>query len=56
VTTLQVLKNGNIVIGNCHAGEDNPQIVEITRDKKVVWSFKDFTNFGDATSNSWVIE
>jgi hypothetical protein len=56
VTTLQVLKNGNIVIGNCHAGKEQPQIVEITREKKVVWSFQDFKNFGDATSNSWVIE
>ena len=56
VTTLQVLKNGNIVLGNCHAGKDNPQIVEITREKKVVWTWKDFEKFGNATSNSWVIE
>ena len=56
VTTLQVLKNGNIVIGNCHAGKDQPQIVEITREKKVVWTWKDFERFGNATSNSWVIE
>ena len=55
VTTLQVLENGNIVLGNCHAGPDNPQIIEITRDKRVVWSFRDFTNFGDATSNSQVL-
>ena len=39
VTTLEVLPSGNIVIGNCHAGPENPQIVEINRDKKVVWSF-----------------
>ncbi len=56
VTTLQVLKNGNIVLGNCHAGPENPQIVEVTRDKKVVWSFKDFQNFGNALSNSLVLE
>jgi len=55
VTTLQVLPNGNIVIGNCHAGPNNPQIVEITRDKRVVWTFKDFKNFGDALSNSLVL-
>jgi hypothetical protein len=47
VTTLQVLPNGNIVIGNCHAGPENPQLVEVTRDKKVVWTFKDFKTFGN---------
>jgi outer membrane protein assembly factor BamB len=52
VTTLQVLPNGHIVIGNCHAGPDNPQIVEVTRDKQVVWSFDDHKRFGNALSNS----
>ncbi len=55
VTTLQALENGNIVIGNCHAGEKNPQIIEITRDKKVVWSFHDFDRFGDATTNTQIL-
>jgi hypothetical protein len=56
VTTLQVLPNGNIVIGNCHAGEKNPQIIEVTRDKKVVWQFKDFKLFGNDVSNSLVVD
>ena len=56
VTTLQVLPNGNIVFGNCHAGPENPQIIEITRDKKVVWTFKDFTNFGNSLTNSIVLD
>ncbi len=56
VTTLQVLTNGNIVLGNCHAGRDNPQVIEITRDKRVVWTFHDFARFGDATSNSQVLD
>lgn len=47
MTTLQVLPNGNIIIGNTHAGPENPQLIEVTRDKKVVWTFKDFTNFGN---------
>lgn len=55
VTTLQVLKNGNIVLGNCHAGPTNPQIVEIDRDKKVVWTFHDFERFGDSTTNSRIL-
>lgn len=56
VTSLQVLKNGNLVIGNCHAGPNNPQIIEVDRDKKVVWSYKDFVRFGNALTNSVVVE
>jgi hypothetical protein len=56
VTTLQLLPNGNIVFGNCHAGPENPQIIEVTRAKKVVWTFKDFKNFGNALSNSVVLD
>jgi hypothetical protein len=48
MTTLQLLPNGNLIIGNTHAGPENPQLIEITRDKKVVWTFKDFTNFGNS--------
>jgi uncharacterized protein YndB with AHSA1/START domain len=47
VTTLHVLPNGNVVIGNCHAGPENPQLIEVTRDKKVVWTFRDFRTFGN---------
>jgi hypothetical protein len=47
VTTLQLLPNGNLIIGNAHAGPENPQLIEVTRDKKVVWTFKDFQNFGN---------
>lgn len=55
VTTLQLLPSGNLVIGNCHAGEKNPQIIEITRDKQVVWSFRDFETFGDALTNTQIL-
>ena len=55
VTSLQVLPSGNILIGNCHAGPDNPQIIEVTRDKKVVWKFHDFQRFGDALTNSQIL-
>ena len=55
VTTLEVLPSGNIVIGNCHAGPENPQIIEITRDKDVVWSFHDFDRFGNATTNTQIL-
>ncbi|MEL6897207.1 MAG: PQQ-binding-like beta-propeller repeat protein [Planctomycetota bacterium] len=47
MTALQELPNGNIVAGNCHAGEDNPQIFEITKDKKVVWEFDEWELVGN---------
>ena len=56
VTTLQVLPSGNIVLGNCHAGKDNPQVIEITRDKQIAWSFSDFKQFGNSTPNSQVLD
>lgn len=55
VTTLQELPNGNLVIGNCHAGPENPQIIEITRKKEVVWTFHDFERFGNATTNTQIL-
>ena len=55
VTTLQVKEDGNLIIGNCHAGPDNPQLIEVTRDKKVVWTFKDFKTFGNALAVAQVL-
>jgi hypothetical protein len=48
VTRVESLSNGNIRFGNCHAGPENPQFIEITRDKRVVWTFKDWRNFGNS--------
>ena len=47
MTCLQELKNGNRLIGNCHAGETNPQIFEITPAKKVVWQFAEWNLVGN---------
>jgi hypothetical protein len=47
MTCLQELKNGNRIIGNCHAGETNPQIFEITRTKKVTWQFNEWALVGN---------
>ena len=52
VTSLEVLPGGNIVIGNCHAGPENPQMIEINRAKKVIWTFNDFKTLGNATAAS----
>jgi outer membrane protein assembly factor BamB len=56
VTTLQRLPNGNVIVGNCHAGPDNPQLFEVTRDKKVVWKFKDFRTFGNGLAAAQVLD
>ena len=56
VTTLEVLPNGNLIVGNCHAGPENPQLFEVTRDKKVVWSFRDFKVFGNSLASAQVLD
>ena len=56
VTTLQLLPSGNLVVGNCHAGPDNPQLFEITREKKIVWTFKDFKTFGNGLAATHVLD
>jgi len=47
VTMVERLPNGNTWIVNCH-GEEQPQILEVTPEKKVVWSFRDFERFGNS--------
>jgi hypothetical protein len=54
-TFLTELDNGNIVVGNCHAGEKSPHIFEITRDKKVVWQFNRYDTFGNGLACSQVL-
>jgi hypothetical protein len=56
VTTLQLLPNGDLIIGNTHAGPDNPQLIEVTRDKKVVWTFSDHTHFGNDMATAQVLD
>lgn len=56
VTTLHLLPSGNLIVGNCHAGPDNPQLFEVTRDKKVVWTFKNFQTFGNGLAATHVLD
>jgi hypothetical protein len=56
VTQVWRLPNGNTRFVNCHAGPENPQIIEVTADKKVVWSFRDFETFGDSMPVAVVLE
>ena len=55
MTCLQELDNGNFIVGNCHAGPDNPQIFEINRDKEVVWQFNKFDIFGNGLASFEVL-
>lgn len=48
ITMVDRLPNGNTWIVNCHAGPDQPQILEVSPAKKVVWSFHDFNRFGNS--------
>ncbi len=57
VTTLEVLKNGNYLIGNCHAGKGQPLVIELEpKTKKVVWTFDQFEAFGNDVSNTKALD
>ncbi len=57
VTTLEVLENGNYVIGNCHAGPGQPLLVEIEPEtKRVVWTFDGYETFGNSVPNSKLLD
>jgi hypothetical protein len=42
----QRLPNGNTVITSHHAGAKQVKLLEVTRDKKMVWTYTDNRNFG----------
>lgn len=44
---LKELANGHIIVDNCHAGPDNPQLFELDKDRKVVWQFNEFELVGN---------
>lgn len=54
-TFVTELPNGNYVIGNCHAGDKNPQVFEITKEKKVVWQLNRFDVFGNGLACSQML-
>ncbi len=57
VTTLEVLQNGNYVVGNCHAGPGQPLLVEVVpATKEVVWTFDRFDTFGNSVPNSQLLD
>jgi Mal s 1 allergenic protein-like len=57
VTTLEVLPSGNYVIGNCHAGQGQPLLVEIEpKTKRVVWTFDEYDRWGNSVSNTKILD
>ncbi|MEZ6047104.1 MAG: PQQ-binding-like beta-propeller repeat protein [Planctomycetaceae bacterium] len=57
VTILEVLPNGNYIIGNCHAGPENPLLVEIApKSKEVVWTFDQYNRFGNSAPTSQIMD
>lgn len=56
VTSLQALPNGNIIVGNTHAGPEQPQMFEVTRAKKVVWMLDDWSAFGNDLCTGWCLD
>jgi outer membrane protein assembly factor BamB len=57
VTTFDVLPNGHYLIGNCHAGPHQPQVIELDpKSKRVAWRFDHFQAFGNDVSNTCVLD
>jgi hypothetical protein len=57
VTTVEILPNGNYLIGNCHAGRGQPLLVEIEpATKRVVWTLDQYDRWGNSVLNSKVLD
>jgi outer membrane protein assembly factor BamB len=56
ITMVERLPDGNTFIVNCHAGPENPQLLEVTSAKKVVWSFRDFKRFGNSLAVAHIVK
>ena len=52
VSSIQILKNGNYLVGNFLRGQEGKgaHAFEITRDKRVVWTFADHKQFKSVTT------
>ncbi|MDI9403042.1 MAG: hypothetical protein QM516_04135 [Limnohabitans sp.] len=56
VTSLRVQPKANIDFGNTHAGAANPQMIEVTREKRVVWMLDDRSVLGDNLCTGWCLD
>lgn len=48
--TCTRLANGNTIFASRGQGGKGPQLIEVTREKKIVWVLQDWKNIGDATA------
>src|SRR5665648_673071 len=48
--TCTRLANGNTIFASRGQGGHGPQLIEVTKNKKVVWVLQDWTKVGDATA------
>ena len=44
---LKELDDGRIIVDNCHAGPDNPQLFALDKNRKLVWQFDRFDLVGN---------
>ncbi|WDE97340.1 PQQ-binding-like beta-propeller repeat protein [Lentisphaera profundi] len=56
MTCIQESEAGNYIVGNCHAGPNNPQIFEVDKNKKVIWEFNNFDLVGNGLACWEVLE
>jgi len=45
--SLKELANGHIIVDNCHAGPDSPQLFELDAERNVVWEFNQYELVGN---------
>lgn len=55
ISSVQVLPDGHLLFVNRHAAPGQPQIVEVDRDKRVVWTFRDDELFPDGVVAALVV-
>jgi hypothetical protein len=56
VTGVEALSDGRVLLVNTHAGPDEPQVVLVARDKRVLWALRDFARLGNDACIAWSLE
>ncbi|HXX93899.1 MAG TPA: hypothetical protein VEN81_09710 [Planctomycetota bacterium] len=56
MTQVARLPSGNTLLVNCHGRPTDPQLIEVTPQKKVVWSYRDFETLGGATPVAEILD
>jgi hypothetical protein len=56
VTGVEALSDGRVLLVNTHAGPDEPQVVLVARDKRVLWALRDFARLGNDACIAWSLD